>query len=575
MIPIVYGPNEQAFTSEGIGRLRDVVAGSVKEKLNGLCELNATIPFDGQDADLLTESNFVFAKASDKDLNGQPFRIYRTNRKAKDKKIQVYARHRLYDLSGIPVAPFAAVGVVPALTGLISNSLETNPFHVWTDIANTESIYQQTIPLTFRQCLGGVQGSILQTFGGEYEWDNDTVKLWAHRGSDTGVYIQYKKNLTAFEIDRSNDSAAYTGCLAFYKSDQTVVTGTVQKISNPEDFPTQKVFILDCSSDFDEVPTVEDLNAKAVSYMTANNFGVPFKDNLKVSFAPLWKTEEYKNYASLERIGLGDYVHVVYKEYDLLMQVIETDYDFINERYNSITLGVKKASMSSKIADIARSSSTGIIENTVSMMQSAIDHAADVIAGGTGGYIVIGRNSDGQPNEIYIMDSPDQSTAVNVLRINYAGLAFSQTGVNGSYTSAWTLDSTFYTDFITAGVLNGNLIQAGSILTSALEASIQTVVEGIKMNFSFLNDGLHISQKDEAGAIVGAYQTIVSDLGLRVIETASNTPVLVAEQDTVTAENLTSNQYLRVQASQASSRFQQFYSTVYSEYNFGIYWEVR
>ena len=574
MIPIIYGPNEQDFTSEGIGRLRDVVAGSVKEKLNGLCELNATVPFDGQDADLLAESNFVFAKASDKDLNGQPFRIYRTNRKAKDKKIQVYARHRLYDLSGIPVAPFTAVGVVPALTGLISNSLETHPFHVWTDIANTESIYQQTIPLTFRQCLGGVQGSILQTFGGEYEWDNDTVKLWAHRGSDTGVYIQYKKNLTAFEIDRSNEAAAYTGCLAFYKNDQTVVTGTVQKISNPEDFPIQKTFILDCSSDFDEVPTVEDLNAKAVSYMAANNFGVPFKDNLKVSFAPLWKTEEYKNYASLERIGLGDYVHVVYKEYDLLMQVIETDYDFINERYNSITLGVKKASMSSKIADIARSSSTGIIENTVSMMQGAIDHAADVLAGGTGGYIVIGRNADGQPNEIYIMDSPDQGTAVNVLRINYAGLAFSQTGINGQYTTAWTIDSTFYADFITAGSLNGNLITAGSILTSALEAAIQTVIDGIKMNFSFLNDGLHISQKDESGTIVGTYQTIVSDLGLRVIETASNTSVLVAEQDTVMTKNLTSNQYLRVQTEYVTGRFQQFYSTAHNEHELACYWEV-
>lgn len=575
MIPIIYGPNEQDFTSEGIGRLRDVVAGSVKEKLNGLCELNATIPFDGQDANLLTESNFVFAKASDKDLNGQPFRIYRTNRKVKDKdkKIQVYARHRLYDLTGIPVAPFTAVGVVPALSGLINNSLETHPFHVWTDITNTESIYQQTIPLTFRQCLGGVQGSILQTFGGEYEWDNDTVKLWAHRGSDTGVYIQYKKNLTAFEIDRSNDSAAYTGCLAFYKSDQTVVTGTVQKISNPEDFPTQKVFILDCSSDFDEVPTVEDLNAKAVSYMAANNFGVPFKDNLKVSFAPLWKTEEYKNFASLERIGLGDYVHVVYKEYDLLMQVIETDYDFINERYNSITLGVKKASMSSKIADIARSSSTGIIENTVSMMQSAIDHAADVLAGGTGGCIVTSRNADGMPNELYIMDSPDMGTAVNVLRINYAGIAFSQTGINGTYTTAWTIDSNFVADFITAGEINGNLIKAGSILTSALEVAVQTIMDNIKLNFSFLNDGLHVSSKDGT-EIVGAYQTILSDLGMRVIETASGNPTIVAEQDTVTAVNLTADQYLRVRSGNVASRFQTFYSTAHQEEEFGLFWEI-
>ena len=575
MIPIIYGPTEQNFTSEGLGRMRDVISGSVKEKLNGLCELNASVPVDGQDADLLTESSFVYAKASDKDLTGQPFRIYRINPKAKDKKIQVYARHWLYDLGGIPVEPFNATGVVPALTGLITHSLETNPFHVWTDIQNTETAYTQTVPLSFRQCLGGVSGSILDQFGGEYEWAFDTVKLHAHRGSDTGVYIQYKKNLTAFEIDRNNEAAAYTGCLAFYKSDEVTVIGTTQKISNPEDFPTQKIFILDCTSDFnDGVPTVDQLNAKAVSYMTANNFGIPYKDNLKVSFAPLWKTEEYKHLASLERVGLGDYVHVVYKQYDLTMQVVETDYDFVNERYNSITLGTKKASLSTKVAEIARSSSTGIIEDTVSMMQGAIDHAADVISGGTGGYVVLGRNADGQPNELFIMDTPDQATAINVLRINYAGIAFSQTGINGEYTTAWTIDSNFVADFITVGELNGNLIRAGSILASALEVAVATLIEGIKMNFSFLNDGLHISQKDEQGNIIGAYQTLISDLGMRVIETQSNNAVLIAEEDTVTAVNLTADQYLRVRSGNVASRFQTFYSTAHQEDEFGLFWEI-
>lgn len=571
MIPVIFGANENSFTSEGLGRLRNVISGSVHEKLNGLYELTASIPIE--DAETVAESYFLYAKPSDRD-NGQPFRIYRIVKSANGKKAQIYARHKLYDATGIPVAPFTAVGVVPALNGLLSNAMESNPFGVWTDIANTTSIYSQSVPLSLRQCLGGVSGSLLDQFGGEYEWDVNTIKLHAHRGEDTGVYIQYKKNLTAFEIDRNNEAAAYTGCLAFYKNDQTVVTGSVQKISNPEDFPMQKIYILDCTQDFnDTVPTVEDLNAKAVSYMTANNFGIPYKDNLKVSFAPLWKTEEYKAVASLERIGLGDYVHVVYKEYDLLMQVIETDYDFVNERYNSIVLGTKKASLSSKVADIARSSSTGIIENTVSMMQGAIDHAADVLAGGTGGCIVAGRNADGQPNEIYIMDTPDQGTAVNVLRMNYAGIAFSQTGINGTYTTAWTIDSNFVADFITAGEINGNLVKAGSILTSALEVAVQTIMDNIKLNFSFLNDGLHVSSKDGT-EIVGAYQTILSDLGMRVIETASGNPTIVAEQDTVTAVNLTADQYLRIRSGNVASRFQTFYSTAHQEDEFGLFWEV-
>jgi phage-related protein len=178
------------------------------------------------------------------------------------------------------------------------------------------------------------------------------------------------------------------------------------------------------------------------------------------------------------------------------------------------------------------------------------------------------------PNELYIMDQPDTGTAVNVLRINYMGIAFSQSGINGPYTTAWTIDSHFVADFITAGELNGNLIRAGSILASALEVAVQTIVQGIKMNFSFLNDGLHIAQKDEAGNIVGAYQTLVSDLGLRVLETASGNSFLTAEGDTVTANNLTADQYLRVRSENVASRFQQFYSTAHEEYEYGVFWEV-
>ena len=206
-------------------------------------------------------------------------------------------------------------------------------------------------------------------------------------------------------------------------------------------------------------------------------------------------------------------------------------------------------------------------------MGAALDHAADVITGGTGGYVVIGRNADGQPNEIYIMDSPDMGTAVNVLRMNYAGIAFSNTGINGQYTTAWTIDSNFVADFITVGELNGNLIRAGSILTSALEVAVQTLVDNLKLNFSFLNDGLHVATKD-GNTIVGAYQTILSDLGMRVIETSSNNPVLIAEQDTVEATNLTANQYLRVKSDNVASRFQQFYSTAHSEYEYGVFWEI-
>ena len=572
MIPIIYSSEENDYLSEGLGRITDTISESVREKLNGSYEISFTYPESGHNAELLIENNQMLVKASDKDLTGQPFRIYRVTEDAKTKKLRVYARHKTYDATGIPVAPFSTVGVVPALTGLVANSLEDNPFTVWTDIENSETSYSQRLPLSFRQCLGGVEGSILDRFGGEYEWDVNTIKLHAHRGNDTGITIQYKKNLTAFEIDRSNESAAYTGCLAYWQSDQSVVFGSVQKIENPEDFPIQKIFILDCSSDADEEPDADWLNARAQAYMTANNFGVPYKDNLKVSFAPLWKTTQYADKAALERVDLGDWVDVVYKSYDLKMQVIEREYDYINEVPVSITLGNKKASLSSKVADIAKEAQGDVVTEAKSMMEQALEHAAEVISGGTGGYIYISRNAAGQPNEIYIMDQPDTGTAINVLRINYMGMAFSQSGINGPYTTAWTIDSNFVADFITAGTLNGNLIEAGSIKTDALEVS--RFINDSILHFAFENDGLHIVVKNEQNQIIGAYQTVVSDKGLRVIETSTSTPVLIAEEDTVTATNLTADQYLRVRSKDVSSRFQQFYSSVHQEYEFGIFWEV-
>ena len=567
----IYEASETAFTSNGLGPLPDLTVCEVSEELNGIFEVYAECPITGRNADQIAVDR-IMKVAPDDSRDPQPFRIYSVEETLDGFSYKIHAQHISYDLSDQPVAPFETVGVVPALTGLVRNCMLPTQFTVWTDIENTDTLFTLDEIRSFRACLGGVKGSILDRFGGEFEWDGFTVKLHAHRGADNSVYIRYAKNLDSFSNEREIES--WTGCVAFYKDDDVTVSGAIQYIEDHEDYAREKIFILDASEDFDEPPTPEDLNTRAAQYMTANNFGLPFTDTLKLSFVPLWQTDEYKGLASVERVSMGDTVHVTYRDYDLSMKMIGYVRDALRNRYKEITLGKKKATFGDTIKQIVNDSADGVVAQATSMMQGAIDHAADVLAGGTGGYIVIGRNADGQPNEIYIMDSPDQGTAVNVLRINYAGIAFSQTGINGEYTTAWTIDSNFYADFITAGSLNGNLITAGSILTSALEAAIQTVVEGIKMNFSFLDDGLHISQKDDHGTIVGAYQTIVSDLGLRVIETDSETPVLIAEQDTVTTENLTANQYLRVHADQVSSRFQQFYSSAHNEYEFGVFWEV-
>ena len=570
MKPILYESTETSFTSLGLGTLADCISYEVDEDLNGQYTFSMQYRVNGLHADEITVGRLILAKANEVDQT-QPFEICEV-KEIDAKTLEVRANHWSYRLKGSPVAPFTATGIVPALTGLVSNSMTPHPFTTWTDISNTTSSFEVTIPQSFRACLGGVEGSILDVFGGEFKFDRTLVKLYAHRGSDNGVSIRYGKNLESYQLEKDGEDA-YSGCLAYWENEGASVIGEIQYAEDHTSFAQEKIFILDCSEDFEEAPTVADLNSRASTYITSNSLGELYSDSVEISFIQLWQTDEYKDIASLERVSLGDTIHAYVRSGEVTLKVIGYRYDGLNERYISMQLGTKKASFADTIKQIASESTAEAVDEAVSMMDGAINHAMDVISGGTGGYIVIGRNADGQPNEIYILDSPDMGTAVNVLRMNYAGIAFSNTGINGTYTTAWTIDSNFVADFITVGELNGNLIRAGSILTSALEVAVQTLVDNLKLNFSFLSDGLHVATKD-GNTIVGAYQTILSDLGMRVIETSSNNPVLIAEQDTVEATNLTANQYLRVKSDNVASRFQQFYSTPHGSYMYGVFWEI-
>jgi len=571
MICTLYEQTETNFTSNGIGRLADAISCEVDEELNGLYELTLTYPIDGKYATKLTERRIIFAKPN-QISSPQPFRIYKVTKQLK--RIIVNAQHISYDLNGFPVAPFTATGVVPALQGLVSHSLLTNPFSVWTSISNTKSLYKQLIPASFRQRLGGVKGSILDTFGGEFEWDGYTVKLHAHRGSDRGVTVRYGKNLTDFNNERSTEDF-YTGCLAYWEKDDNVVSGDIQYISNHASYPTEKIYTFDASSDFDDAPTVEQLNNRATQYIKANNLGLPFKDNLKIDFVQLWQTEEYKSVAPLERVSLGDTVHIIYLDFNVSMKVISYTFDCLSERYIQMELGTKKASLANTITSPVEEQINEVVDTTVSNLERAIQRATALISGGLGGYVVINQNASGQPNEILIMDAPTIEGATNVIRMNRNGIGFSTNGYNGPFRTAWTIDGNFNADFITAGNIDGNLITAASVLTSALEVTAYDAVTGSIENITYDGEGMHIARKNpNTGAIISDYQSLFTELGMRVMDKQGNV-TLSAEQDTVEAVNLTAENYLRIADDDTgiNSRFQGFQNTIHNTFQFGVFWE--
>lgn len=475
MTPILYAQGETGFTSNGIGKLADAESCIVTEERNGAFELSMTYPVSGRHFADLRPGNIILVKPSWAQ-DPQPFDIKTVTPSTSKMDAEIYAQHISYRLSGVPVKPFTASGIAAALNGLIANSMVSHDFEVWTDISNDTSTFTLKKPQSFRACLGGTQGSILQTFSGsgslEYMWDGSIVKVYHHRGNDNGVSIRYGKNLSSLKQETSIENT-YTGCLAYWVDSETgkYVCSAIQYTDNHKSFAHERIYMLDASSDFNETePTVDQLNAKASAYIVDNDIGTP-SINLEVSFVDLSQTAEYQNIAPLERVNLCDTVHVYFPDFDVdaKAKVIKTEWNVLMDRYNSITLGDAKSNFSDTIKQEAHDAVDPVIDTTKSFLEQAITKASELLKGGTSGHMVIGTNANGEANELFFMDTDNKATAKNVFRLNMNGWGLSTTGIDGPYTTACTIDGNFNASIINSGEINGLLIKGGTIAAGALD----------------------------------------------------------------------------------------------------------
>lgn len=477
MIPILYNSTEKNFANNGLGGLAEATRCEVREARNGEYELEMEYPISGSLFSEIKQRRIIYA-IHDDNKERQPFRIYRIS-KPINGVITVNARHVTYDLAKTTVAPFTAETLALTLSRLKSNVITGTPFTFWTDkVMNKE--FKLTTPESVRAILGGVQGSILDTYGPlEFEWDHYTVKLHASRGADNGVQIRYGKNLTELEqVEDSGDS--FTGVVPFWLSSDgnkvvalnkaLVVDSDYTKVSevylNEDGVPYMdgdgniyegeayhyEIVPLDLSSEWETAPTAAQLEARAREYITSSSNTVPDL-SLTISFVNLWETNEYKDIAPLEHVKLCDTIEVIHNAIGVKTKakVVEVTYDALRERYIDMTIGTPKTSLSTVVA--AQQESQKVAVSTADL-SSALNYASSLISGGLGGHVVINRNEDGEPNEILVMDTAEIGTAVNVIRINNAGIAFSQSGYEGPFTTAWTIDGTFIANWITAGTIS-------------------------------------------------------------------------------------------------------------------------
>ena len=360
MIPCLYASTETKFDHNGIGKLADAQSCTVTEKRNGSYELKLVCPADGIHAEMLEEGNIILAKSSDT-MQPQPFRIYKITTPI-DGKLEVQARHISYQLNFITVSPFSVSGCAGAMQGLKSHVASECPFSVWTDVASS-AMFTVSVPASFRNCLGGMDGSVLDTFGGEFEWDRYMVKFHKARGADHNVHIVYGKNLTDFKMEKSIENTI-TGVHPYWVDNETqAVMELPEKVVmvSRKSVPYQKITVLDCTSAFQEKPSEAALREYAQDYIDTTSLTEPEID-IKIDFIQLWNTPGYEDVVQAEQVSLCDTVHVYISKLGIeaSSKVTETEYDSLLERYNSITLS--NSTVSSRNSSLT--SSLNSIRNT-------------------------------------------------------------------------------------------------------------------------------------------------------------------------------------------------------------------
>lgn len=461
MKPILFPSTATEFNTQGLGVLTDAISCTVNEERNGAFELTMQYPDTGVHFDEITDRCIIYAIPSPYRAP-QPFRIYRITRPM-DGIIMVYAQHITYDLSGVPLNPFTAVNAPDALSKLSLNAAVDSPFTFWTDKATVASFAVST-PSSTRSVLGGSSGSILDVYGGEYEWDGFTVRLYGHRGYDNGVVISYGKNLTDIEQDRNISNVA-TGIYPYWTNAEGALVTCDPKIVNaPGTYDFTRVVPVDFSNDFEAQPTSAQLQARAEKYVEDNKIGIP-KTSITASFVQLEQFPEYEDLALLEKCDLCDTVTIRYPQLgvEAKAEIVKIETDVLLERYNSVEIG----DVRTNIADTIVGQQQEIKQKpSETYLREAVLALTETILGASGGAVrLLDTNNDGMPDTLYIADDPDPTKARKVWRFNHEGWGASNNGYNGPFSYGATLENGMVADFITAGTLNADLVNIVNLIS--------------------------------------------------------------------------------------------------------------
>lgn len=377
--PRLYPPTAAAWDTNGLGALSDCISCVVEETLNGPFELELQYRLNGLHYADITLRSIILAKPNPT-ARPQPFRVYKISRPING-VVTINAQHLSYDLSGIVIEPFNAPSLASALEGMKTNAVTENPFEYETD-KTVISDFVVSYPSSARSLVAGQRGSLLDTYGGELEFDRYQVKLWAHRGKDNGVTIRYGKNMT--DVNQEEDgSGVYTGVYPYWYSGEEGSADLGSSYVPVEgEFDFTRILLLDLTEEFENKPTAEELTQKAQEYISNHDPGVP-----TISTTVSW----YQSKDFVESVNLGDVVGVYFSRLGISAKakIVKTRYNALQNRYESVDIGSVRSSIAGTIVSMDQGVSsvtqytvtetrriTKELEMTADSLRSAISDSA-------------------------------------------------------------------------------------------------------------------------------------------------------------------------------------------------------
>ena len=449
----LFSSDDKTFSTNG-----DIVIKPLKAKIhkedNGSFYLDLETNLDYVDD--LTANRIVVANTPQGE---QAFRI--TNVEQTRKKISAKCHHVFYDSQNYLIADSYVVdkNCNGALDHLNSATDNTSPFTTVSDVTTINSFR------CVRKSLYEAIQTILERWGGHLVRDNFTIAIKDKIGKDNGVVVRYAKNLKEINCEYNWDNVV-TKLMPVGK-DGLLLEEKYVYSNTQYDIPYTKCISFEQNGIDEENYKDADGNLNEVSYNNAlmNDLRKQAQDYVNNNCKP---SVNYKLKANLEKItDVGDTIVVKDERLglDITTNVIAYDYDCILERYTELEFGNFKQKLSNLVDSITSQTQQAIQGNNEVIkvtLSEELKGATDKIWSAMSASHVI---YDG--DKILVVDTLPKEDAKNVIMINSGGIAFSNTGINGTFKSAWTIDNVLNMEQINVINLTADIIKGGTLKLGA------------------------------------------------------------------------------------------------------------